>query len=306
VVAWILLPALLVLLLAWELGAWRGLATERARAAAERARLTREIQLREQELAAEMRSHATVLGEIQWSARGGDPGAFLTRLAELVQERRIKVLAIEPLESQSTPQFVKSWHTVRLLAPYREVRDLAARVEAERGIVEDMRIDQPAAAGPAPGPAPEGELQVRFRLATLDLSPQARQVLERVAKATGTAPAGGAALAQAPPPPLARDPFALPPGAVRTAGGPAPPQPPAGPPVPVPPAPPIGVTGIVAFPDGHLAIVNDQIVGAGDTVSGYRIERITASTVTVRAPGAEPRILELPELASAPPQGPRR
>jgi hypothetical protein len=310
--AWVILPALFVLLLAWELGAWRGLAAERARAAAERARLTGEIRLRERQLAAEI-SQAAGLGEMQWSARDSDPGAFLNRLAELVEQRRVKVMAIEPLESQSTPQFVKSWHTVRLLAPYREVRDLAARVEGERGLVEDVRIEQPAgAAGPASAPAPADEVQARLRLAVLELSPQARQVLERVAAASGRAPAGAGPLALAvpppAPPPLGRDPFAFGLGGARAAGGPA-----TAPRAPAPaaagagvPASPLAVSGIVAFPDGRLAIVNDQIVGVGGTVNGHRVERITDTGVIVRAPGGEPRTLPLPELSSEPPRAPRR
>jgi hypothetical protein len=41
-------------------------------------------------------------------------------------------------------------------------------------------------------------------------------------------------------------------------------------------------------------------------VNGHRVETITDTAVTVRAPGAEPRILELPELSSDSPKDPRR
>jgi hypothetical protein len=314
-VAWVLVPVLFIVALAWELATWRALAAERARAQAERQRLGDEIRLREQQLGMELRSQAALLGEMQWSSPGSDPGAFLVRLAELVEQKRIKVVAIEPRESQTTPQFVKSWHTVRIQAPYREVRDLAARVEADRGIVEDVHIDAPPpalAGNPLPvAGTPADEVQARFRLTALDLSPAARQILERVAAARGGAAGATALILPVPagaPPPLVRDPFAFPAGTVRVASRPGPAAPPAPGPAPVTaPAPPIAVSGIVSFPEGYLAIVNDQIVKVGDTVSGHRIERITSTTVTVRHGRDEPRTLSLPELSIKPaPRAPRR
>jgi hypothetical protein len=66
------------------------------------------------------------------------------------------------------------------------------------------------------------------------------------------------------------------------------------------------VKGIVAFPGGFLAIVNNQIVKVGDTVSGHRVERISDKSVTLREPGGAPRAIELPELVSPLPAAPRR
>jgi hypothetical protein len=312
-VGWVLVPALFVVLLGWELATWRALAAERARAQAERQRLADEIRLREQQLTMELRSQAALLGEMQWSSPGSDPGAFLMRLAELVEQKRVKVLAIEPRETQATPQFAKSWHTVRIQAPYRELRDLTARVEADRGIVEDVHIDAapaPVPTGPAPSPAAASdEVQARFRLTALDLSPAARQILERVAAARGGAAGAPALTLPVPagaPPPLARDPFTFPPGAVRVVRAPSAPLAAAQETRASAPSA-LTVNGIVSFPDGHLAIVNDQIVKVGDTVSGHRIERITSSSVTVRPGGGEPRTLALPELAITPAlKAPRR
>ncbi len=69
---------------------------------------------------------------------------------------------------------------------------------------------------------------------------------------------------------------------------------------------PLDLKGIVNFPDGHLAIVNNQIVKVGDTVSGLRVERITENSVTVREPSG-PRTVSLPELGAPPaPAEPRR
>jgi len=64
----------------------------------------------------------------------------------------------------------------------------------------------------------------------------------------------------------------------------------------------------VSFPDGFLAILNNQIAKVGDTVGGLRVERITESSVTMSAPGtnSSPRTINLPDLAPAPAPGPRR
>jgi len=313
VLGWLLVPALFLVLLAWELTTWRAMAAERARAQVERRRLGEEIRLREQQLAAELRGQAGILGEMQWSSPGSDPGAFLVRLAELVEQRRVKVLAVGPRETQSTPQFVKSWHAVRIQAPYRQVRDLAARVEAERGIVEDVHIDPPPAPpavgpGATPPPAPE-EVQARFKLTALDLSPAARQILDRVAAARGRGPGATALALPVPagaPPALARDPFVFSPGAVRLARPAGAPRTPPAADAPPPEPPTIVVSGIVSFPGGYLAIVNDQIVKVGDSVNGHRVEQITGATVTVRQTGTEPRTVRLPELLLHPARAPRR
>jgi hypothetical protein len=88
--------------------------------------------------------------------------------------------------------------------------------------------------------------------------------------------------------------------------------PPASPPTagstgPKPPPAALELKGIVSFPNGFLAIVNNQIVKVGDTVSGHRVERITEHAVTLREPGATtPRTIELPEIAPAAPAAPRR
>ena len=64
--------------------------------------------------------------------------------------------------------------------------------------------------------------------------------------------------------------------------------------------------GVVAFPGGFLAILNNQIVKVGDMVSGHRVERITQREVVVREPGAEPRTVPLPALIPTAPAEPRR
>jgi hypothetical protein len=314
-VGWALVAIVFVVLLGLELSSWRSLTSEGARAAGERQRLTNEIRLKEQQLVAQMRANAPLLREMQWSSEGGDPSAFLRRLAELAQQKRMRIMAIGPLERQATPQFSKSWHSIQIEAPYRELWELAARVEQERGVVEDVRLEaappkQPAQPG-AKASAPADEVQARFRVVALELSGQAKQVIDRAIAASGEAgqsnPLTLPVPSQTPPATaLARDPFAFvtPPAPTTpatpvTAAGPA-----AAGERPAPP--PLELKGIVSFPGGFLAIVNNQIVKVGDTVSGYRVERITDKSVTVREPGGGSRTVDLPDLASTAAAAPRR
>jgi len=309
-VTWVLVAAVFLALLIFEFSKWRALSTEVARAGAERQRLTSEIQIKEGQLVSEMRKHSTLVQEMQWTASGADPSAFLTRLAELAREKRMMVMAIGPLERQSAAQFTKSWHSIQVRAPYREIRELAARVEQDRGILEDVhleavRADQRSADEPRRG----DEVLARFKLTSLELSAQAKQMVERTLAASGgppkAAPAPPLALqvptTGAPPSASGRDPFTF-------LTPPAPPRPPVAGPGPEPVRADLDLKGIVSFPDGFLAIVNNQIVKVGDTVSGHRVERITENSVTLREPGAATaRTVDLPEMAPAePPPTPRR
>ena len=326
---WVAVALVLVVALVYELGKWRALSTEGARVAAERERLTKAIRATEAEIVKEMRASAGLLQEMQWTSAGGDPAAFLTRLADLVQEKRMRVNSIGPLERSTTAQFSKTWHTVSVVAPYREVRELATRVESEKGILEDMVLE------PVPTPPnrpPSDEVQARFKMTALELTPEAQKVFDRSLAAAGPAPApqapGGPQLALAVPsnpaevPATARDPFAFGPGkrvAAATgkagpatsgsgkAGAPAAGRPGTGTPKPPKPEVAFELRGIVGFPGGQLAIVNNQIVKAGDTVSGWRVERITDNSVVVKDPSdGETRTIPLPDLLGTAQAGPRR
>ena len=101
-VTWVLVAVVFLALLIFEFSKRRALSTEVARAGAERQRLTAEIQIKEGQLVSEMRKHSALVQEMQWTASGADPSAFLTRLAELAREKRMMVMAIGPLERQST------------------------------------------------------------------------------------------------------------------------------------------------------------------------------------------------------------
>lgn len=299
-IAWVVVGVVFLVLLAWEVSKARSLLTERARAAAEGQRLTEQIRLKEAQLVAEMRVNAAMLQEMQWTSAGGDPAAFLTRLAGLAQEKRMKVLGIGPLERQAVPQFNKSWHAIQIVAPYREIRELAGRIESEKGILEDVRLDLPGQpARPAGGPSPADEVQARFKITALELSPEAKKILERALAASGGQAAAGSlglpvpATRVADASPLGRDPFYFiaPPPPTVVAG-----RRPTEPPAPPRPLAPMELKGIVGFPGGFLAILNDQIVKVGDMVAGSQVERITQDAVVVREPGGAPRTVVLPEI----------
>jgi len=327
---WVGVALLLTIALIYELGKWRSLATEGARVAAERERLTRAIRATEAEIVKEMRASAGLLQEMQWTSAGGDPAAFLTRLADLVQEKRMRVNSIGTLERSTTAQFSKTWHTVSVVAPYREVRELATRVESEKGILEDMVLEPVVV---APSRPPSDEVQARFKMTALELTPEAQKVFDRSLAAAGPGPPqapGGSPLALTVPskpsevPVAVRDPFAFGAGKpVTTATGQARTasagsgRPGAGagkagapgPGTPKPPKPEVAfeLRGIVGFPGGQLAIINNQIVKGGDTVSGWRVERITDSNVVLRDPtDGETRTVPLPDLLGAAQAGPRR
>ena len=299
VVAWVAVTLVFVALLAYELAQWRALMREGVRAADERRRLTEEIRLREEQMAAELRARAPVLRDMRWSVGAGDAGNFLARLAELAGDKRVKVIAVGPLERQTTPQWEKSWHAIQVVAPFREIRELAARIEAERGILEDARLE-PAPAPPSGGaprtatPQADDEVLARFRLTALELSAASKRLVERAIAASG----GPSSPAPTPGGPLARDPFAF----VVARPPTAPPPPPRA----ERPSVPLELSAIMGSVGGYLAVVNNQIVRVGDTVSGHEVVAITDRAVTFREPGAPPRTLPLPELGGVAPAPPRR
>ena len=275
------------------------LRTRSATAAAEVARLKAAIAQKEQETLTEMRANASILQEMSWTGTTGDPVAFLSRVADLAQGSRLRVLAVGPLEQQDTPQFSKSWHAVTVQGPFQDLVDLATRVENDRGTLENvfMEAQPPVALAPAPGrPALvrlTPEVLARFRVTALQLTVQARKIIDDAARASGVtlAPPGPQAGLSLPVPSTAtesRDPFTFGPTveAPRTvAETTAPKQ-------------VFDLQGIVGFPGGHLAILNNQIVRTGDKVSGHTVEHITDSVVLLRQPDGIPRRISLPEIGA--------
>jgi hypothetical protein len=278
----------------------RSLTTRSVTAAAEVARLKAAISQKEQETLVEMKSNSSILQEMSWTGTTGDPVAFLSRVADLAQGSRLRVLAVGPLEQQDTPQFSKSWHAITVQGPFQDLVDLATRVENDRGTLENVAMESqtppppaPVAGRPAPSARVTPEVLARFRVTALQLTQQARRIINDAANASGVplaAPGPQAGLSLPVPSAAAesRDPFSF--GASverpREAESAAPRQ-------------AFDLQGIVGFPGGHLAILNNQIVRAGDRVGGHTVEHITDSVVVLRQPDGTPRRVSLPEIGAA-------
>jgi hypothetical protein len=303
-ILWIALAVVFVVSLLGLLQYSRSLRSSGIQAAVERARLTAAIDQKQKEILIEMKSNAGVLQEMSWSGTTGDPAVFLSRVAELAQGSRLRVLGVGPLEQQVTPQFSKSWHALTVRGPFQDLVDLASRVEGDRGTLEAMAIDVPprtTQAAPAPGQpaAPiNPEIQARFRVTALQLTPQARQIIDDAARASGvslTSPTPPTGLALPVPSPASeyRDPFAFGPSADRPRAQQA-----------SVPRTLFNLQGIVGFPGGHLAILNNQIVRAGDRLAGHTVEHITDSAVLLRQPDGTPRRLSLADIGAVSSQKP--
>ena len=278
----------------------RSLTTRSVTAAAEVARLKAAISQKEQETLVEMKSNSSILQEMSWTGTTGDPVAFLSRVADLAQGSRLRVLAVGPLEQQDTPQFSKSWHAITVQGPFQDLVDLATRVENDRGTLENVAMESqtlpppvPVAGRPAPSARVTPEVLARFRVTALQLTQQARRIINDAANASGVplaAPGPQAGLSLPVPSAAAesRDPFSFGPSVERPreAESAAPRQ-------------AFDLQGIVGFPGGHLAILNNQIVRAGDRVGGHSVEHITDSVVVLRQPDGTPRRVSLPEIGAA-------
>jgi hypothetical protein len=325
VVGWFLVAIVLVLGVVYELNEWWTVAGRRGQVANEHRRLTAQLGALDEELRREERAHSDLLRDLQWSSEGGDPSAFLNGLAEFAQGSRLKIVGIGPLERQAVSQFNKSWHTVQVIGPFRDVRNLTTRIEREGGILEDVVLQiQTAPGGSQP---PTDEIQAVMKLTTVELTQQSKDILKRVGATQGSGSGRVSSLALPVPTSdgAVRDPFAFAvaaaparpervaaarPGPPRSEPGPptdAPPSAPATPPAPpAPPPAPLDVKGIVQFPGGNLAIVNNQIVQVGDVVDGHRVEQISDTTVVVRADEGTSRTLTLPSITAPAPAAPRR
>lgn len=277
----------------------RSLRSSGAQASMEVARLRAAIEQKQGEILTEMKSNASTLQEMSWTGTTGDPVAFLSRVAELTQGSRLKVLAVGPLERQATPQFSKSWHALTVQGPFADLVEMAARVENERGTLDNVVIETQAAQAPAalqPGQAPQprgsSEIQAKLRVTALQLTQRARKVIEEATKASGVSlshavsPTG----LSLPVPSAAsgsRDPFAFS----------APLERPRQAAASVPRAV-FDLQGIVGFPGGYLAILNNQIVRTGEKMADFTIEQITDTAVLLRQTDGTSRRLLLPDIGA--------
>jgi len=307
-IAWILLPLLLITGLAWEMKYWHSLGALSTQAQTEQRRLRAELAAQKEKIAQELRGHVALLKEMRWSPDRTDPSIFLRGLADLAHGEQIKVVSIGPLERGNTDKFRKSWHTVGVSTRFRDLKDLASRIEAEGAVLEDVVVEVPKEAKDTGSQGrPRDELRAQFRLTAMELSEQGRAIVERALTAdrsTVAVPATTATLtlpaaAQRPTSPeTLRDPFAFvaigrsSPVRAAVAGR----QPSVSNDVAAPPTP-ISVSGILEFPSGYLAIVNQKIVKVADVVDGHRVDNIAKGHVVLRQPDGTRRTVPLADFA---------
>src|SRR2546427_9984772 len=206
-------------------------------------------------------ARADLLKDIRWTSDRAPAEDVLRRLADMARGGHAKVLAIAPLERESTPRYRKSSHRVDMAVRFGDFVDFATRVEREGGILEEVVLEGTLGAKPG-DEAGDGAVRAQFRLTTIEPSEDARRIMERVlaasqrnSKSSSVAAAlmlPIAARAQETTPPL-RDPFKFveAPRRREPARLAAP---------PAPPSAPGAVQGILKFPGGNLAIVNDRVV----------------------------------------------
>lgn len=277
-----------------------------ASADAERAALAQQLESSRQRMQAELAAKLDVIKDMRWSAERPTAADVLRRLADLARDGHAKVSAVAPVDKEAGARSRESSHRVEMTASFNEVVDFATKVERDGGLLEDVVLETPQA---KPGTESAADaLSAQFRLTTIEPSDDARQIMRRVLAASAKNPKFSLASLTLPMETQVRatadlrDPF-------RFAEPPARPRRPAtmtastaaaqAPPAPV--VVPLTVKGIVKFPGGVAAIVNDQIVRVGDVVEGRRVEEIANGRVVVHEPGGGSRSVPLAGFSSIPP-----
>jgi len=298
-VGWIVMVLVVLAALGWTVAQTISLGRSGATADAQRAGLARDLDASRQKIQAELVANADLLKDIRWSPDRTTAADVLRRLADLARGGQAKVLAIAPLEQEPAARYRKSSHRIDMAASFSELLEFATRVESEGGILEDVVLENPLAkSGGETGP---DAVRAQLRLTTIEPSDDTRRIMERVLAATAKSSRSPLAVALTLPlearadttlPPL-RDPFKFVEAPRRR-----------GPAVAVAPAPPpivpVSVKGIMKFPGGALAIVDDQVVKVGDVVNGRRVEQIVDGRIVLGEPGGGSRSILLPGFAPAP------
>jgi hypothetical protein len=300
---WIATVLVIVIAIGWTITQTISLRKSRASTDTERNALTRQLSLSRQRLQDQLAARADSLADLRWTSGQDAAGDVLHRLAELARDGRAKVSAVAPVDKDTAPQSRESSHRVEMTASFHEVVDLATRVERDGGLLEEVVIETPAAK-PGEEAVAEG-LSVQFRLTTIEPSEDARQIMRRVLAASARNPKYSLASSLALPVEgrtqavsQLRDPFRFADSPLRRRG---PAVGVASAPAPVPTVVPVTVKGIVKFPGGVAAIVNDQIVKVGDVVDGQRVDEISDGRVVLHEPGSGSRSVPLAGFAPVPP-----
>ena len=295
---WIVTALVVLAAIGWTVAQTISFGRSGATADTQRAGLARELEASRQNIQAELVAKADLLRDIRWSPDRATAADVLRRLADLARGGQAKVLAIAPLEQEPAARYRKSSHRIDMTASFSELFDLATRVEREGGILEDVVLEVPQRK-PGEG-AGRDTVRAQFRLTTIEPSDDTRRIMERVLAATAKSSRSPLAVAltlpldaRAETTLLAlRDPFAFV-EAPRRRG-------PAIAVAPAPPIAPVSVKGIMKFPGGALAIVDDQVVKVGDVVNGRRVEQIVDGRIVLSEPGGGSRSILLPGFAPAP------
>jgi hypothetical protein len=175
--AWLLTAVFFGGLLVWGLASWRALDARGREAALERTRLQAAIKAKQDEVLRELWSQGH-LREQQWSTERADPAVFLNGLAEMARGTRLRIVSIGPLEQTATPQFVKSSQIVQVTAPFADLKELVARIERDKGLLEDVALE--VQREPARPRAPEArEIQARFKMTSMEVTGDAKRALQR-------------------------------------------------------------------------------------------------------------------------------
>jgi len=311
VAGWIATAMVLLLALGWTVSQAIALRRSAASADVERTALARQLDASRQKMQDELVAKADMLKDLRWSPERPTAVDVVRRLADLAREGHARVSALAPVAKDTAARARESSHRVEMAASFHEIVDFATKVERDGGILEDVAFEIPAAKAGDPS-APVEDVSAQFRLTTIEPSDDARQIMRRILAASprNSKFALTSALAlpmdvDLRPTPLLRDPFrfAEPPARRRPTGTPsAVAAPPARTSSPAAPGVvPLTVKGIVKFPGGTVAIVNDQIVKVGDLVDGQRVEQIADGRVVLHEPGSGSRSIPLAGFALLPP-----
>jgi len=298
-VGWILVVLVVLAALGWTAVQTISLGRLGATADTQRAGLARALEASRQNIQAELVANADLLKDIRWSPERATAADVLRRLADLARGGQAKVLAIAPLEQEPAARYRKSSHRIDMTASFSELFDVATRVEREGGILEDVVLEVPQRT-PGEG-AGRDTVRAQFRLTTIEPSDDTRRIMERVLAATAKSSRSPLAAALALPLEVRaettlqalRDPFKFAEAPRRT-----------GPAITVAPArpliAPVLVKGIMKFPGGALAIVDDRVIKVGDVVHGRRVEQIMDERIVLSEPGGGSESVPLPGFAPVP------
>jgi hypothetical protein len=295
-IGWAATAVIVLLVLGWAAMQTFSLARSGASAERERAALAGQLETTRQKMQAELRAKGELLKDIRWSLERPTGADVLRRLAALARDGHATVSAVAPVDKvAAAARSRESSHRIDMSASFHDIVDFATKVEREGALLEDVVIERAT-----------GALQAQFRLTTIEPSDDARQIMRRVLAANASnAPsvvptALTLPIAVQDPPAALRDPFTFAEVPQSPARVPRAPLAAAPAPIILPAPTPIVLKGIVQFPRGLVAIVNDQIVKVGDVVDDRRVEEITERTIVLREPTGGSRSIALPDFASAP------